>query len=130
MESLAQLRDLEFDSYSLSSYRQPFNIPYQHQFYSRNHSSGPSTASATPHRHSPSDDLFVGSRHPNDFSAGPLPDHEVNQIQDDAPIDEEPLYVNAKQYFRILKRRVARARLEELHRLSKQRKVCMSPILK
>lgn len=39
------------------------------------------------------------------------------------PIDEEPLYVNAKQYFRILKRRVARARLEEVHRLSRQRKV-------
>jgi hypothetical protein len=38
-------------------------------------------------------------------------------------VDEEPLYVNAKQYFRILKRRLARARLEELHRLSRQRKV-------
>jgi hypothetical protein len=37
-------------------------------------------------------------------------------------IDEEPLYVNAKQYHRILKRRAARARLQELHRLSKQRK--------
>ena len=42
---------------------------------------------------------------------------------EDLPIDEEPLYVNAKQYNRILKRRVARARLEELHRLSRQRKV-------
>ena len=42
------------------------------------------------------------------------------------PIDEEPLYVNAKQYFRILKRRVARTRLEELHRLSRQRKVSIS----
>ncbi|KAI0727957.1 CCAAT-binding transcription factor (CBF-B/NF-YA) subunit B-domain-containing protein, partial [Fomitopsis betulina] len=41
---------------------------------------------------------------------------------DDPPLDEEPLYVNAKQYYRILKRRVARARLEELHRLSRQRK--------
>ncbi|CAA7259281.1 unnamed protein product [Cyclocybe aegerita] len=38
------------------------------------------------------------------------------------PIDDEPLYVNAKQYFRILKRRVARTRLEEVHRLSRQRK--------
>jgi len=36
--------------------------------------------------------------------------------------DEEPLYVNAKQYHRILKRRAARARLEELRRLSKERK--------
>ena len=38
-------------------------------------------------------------------------------------MDEEPLYVNAKQYYRILKRRVARARLEEVHKLAKQRKV-------
>ncbi|KAI0342061.1 hypothetical protein BDW22DRAFT_1345805 [Trametopsis cervina] len=50
------------------------------------------------------------------------PDPPVDQIQDDAPLDEEPLYVNAKQYYRILKRRVARARLEEVHRLSRQRK--------
>ncbi|KAM0749314.1 hypothetical protein T439DRAFT_327035 [Meredithblackwellia eburnea MCA 4105] len=34
----------------------------------------------------------------------------------------EPLYVNAKQYHRILKRRMARARLEEMGRLSRQRK--------
>ncbi|RDB25427.1 Transcriptional activator HAP2 [Hypsizygus marmoreus] len=45
-----------------------------------------------------------------------------NALPDDQPIDDEPLYVNAKQYFRILKRRVARARLEEVHRLSRQRK--------
>lgn len=37
--------------------------------------------------------------------------------------EDEPLYVNAKQYHRILKRRVARARLEEMGRLSRQRKV-------
>lgn len=37
--------------------------------------------------------------------------------------NEEPLYVNAKQYHRILKRRLARARLEELNRLSRSRKV-------
>lgn len=43
-------------------------------------------------------------------------------LDSDQPMDEEPLYVNAKQYNRILKRRIARARLEELHRLSKQRK--------
>ncbi|KAF9484445.1 hypothetical protein BDN70DRAFT_797667, partial [Pholiota conissans] len=43
--------------------------------------------------------------------------HDLHQ-----PIDEEPLYVNAKQYFRILKRRLARTRLEEVHRLSRQRK--------
>jgi hypothetical protein len=36
---------------------------------------------------------------------------------------EEIMYVNAKQYHRILKRRAARARLEELHRQSSDRKV-------
>ncbi|KAI8057984.1 CCAAT-binding transcription factor (CBF-B/NF-YA) subunit B-domain-containing protein [Syncephalis plumigaleata] len=36
--------------------------------------------------------------------------------------EEEPLYVNAKQYHRILKRRAVRARLEEQNRLAKQRK--------
>jgi nuclear transcription factor Y alpha len=38
--------------------------------------------------------------------------------------DQEPLYVNAKQYHRIVKRRAARARLEELNRLVRSRKVC------
>ncbi|KAF9090536.1 Transcriptional activator [Mortierella sp. GBA35] len=38
------------------------------------------------------------------------------------PADEEPLYVNAKQYHRILKRRAARAKLEELNRMAKIRK--------
>ena len=41
----------------------------------------------------------------------PLPD-----IRAGAHADEEPLYVNAKQYQRILKRRAARARMEEKRR--------------
>ncbi len=56
---------------------------------------------------------------PNFFPA----DVFQNEPDRNNPIDEEPLYVNAKQYFRILKRRVARTRLEEVHRLSRQRKV-------
>lgn len=36
---------------------------------------------------------------------------------------EEPLYVNAKQYHRILKRRQARAKLEALGRIPKERQV-------
>ncbi|GAB5588383.1 Transcriptional activator [Umbelopsis nana] len=38
------------------------------------------------------------------------------------PAEEEPLYVNAKQYHRILKRRAARAKLEEMNRVAKTRK--------
>ena len=37
--------------------------------------------------------------------------------------EEEPLYVNAKQYNRILKRRAARAKLEAEGRIPRERKV-------
>ncbi|SAM01046.1 hypothetical protein [Absidia glauca] len=50
--------------------------------------------------------------------------HSLNgsPISTPATHEEEPLYVNAKQYHRILKRRAARLRLEELNRIAKSRK--------
>ncbi len=44
------------------------------------------------------------------------------------PTEEEPLYVNAKQYNRILKRRAARAKLEAEGRIPRERKVCSEKI--
>ncbi|KAG9066784.1 Transcriptional activator [Linnemannia hyalina] len=60
----------------------------------------------------------------------PLPPNPANngegsaggQGQQPGGGDEEPLYVNAKQYHRILKRRAARAKLEEMNRMAKIRK--------
>lgn len=49
----------------------------------------------------------------------PLPGAEM--------LEEEPLYVNAKQYHRILKRRQARAKLEAEGKIPKERRVSPHP---
>lgn len=51
----------------------------------------------------------------------PLPGAEM--------LEEEPLYVNAKQYHRILKRRQARAKLEAEGKIPKERRVGRGDIL-
>lgn len=73
------------------------------------------STSATPYDHSSSHASASGSN--GGGGAGAV--LEEAAAQDEA----EPLYVNAKQYHRILKRRMARARLEEMGRLSRERKV-------
>ena len=50
--------------------------------------------------------------------------HTHKQHVASEPTEEEPLYVNAKQYNRILKRRAARAKLEAEGRIPRERKVC------
>lgn len=58
-----------------------------------------------------------------DMGVGLDLDMEMDMEMEMVGEDEEPLYVNAKQYGRIVKRRAARARLEELNQLIRERKV-------
>ncbi|CAO3596189.1 unnamed protein product [Absidia cylindrospora] len=57
---------------------------------------------------------LVGLHHHLSHIPAPAPPVPVTT----APSEEEPLYVNAKQYHCILKRRTARLRLEELNRIA------------
>jgi hypothetical protein len=70
----------------------------------------------------PAGQAFMSNQHP-----AALADDDQDMLNGGAAglNDIEPLYVNAKQYHRILKRRIARERLKELHRLSTSRKVCV-----
>ena len=62
------------------------------------------------------------SKHKSVCSSDAVAEQRQETVDEDAE-EEVPLYVNAKQYQRILKRRLARQRLAELSRLSKSRKV-------
>jgi hypothetical protein len=128
-------------AYPIPPQHQPFPDSHpvvQDQFHRTSHSlphpSWPHTHNddqAAPHLYN-----FYNRPPPSSNDQPPSPPHSDPQpsfpqdptppphaLQSSPPIDDEPLYVNAKQYYRILKRRVARARLEEVHRLSQKRKV-------
>ena len=47
----------------------------------------------------------------------------IQRLQDTELLDDQPLYVNAKQYHRILKRRQQRAKLEAQGKIPKERRV-------
>lgn len=55
--------------------------------------------------------------------AGGIPQIQRIPLPNAEFLEEEPLYVNAKQYHRILKRRQARAKLEAEGRIPKERRV-------
>lgn len=74
-----------------------------------------------------SDSLVLGEQptdqqpeQPTEFTTGNNEMMAQNNQKDATP--DQPFYVNAKQYYRILKRRYARARLEENLRISRKRR--------
>ncbi|KAJ9098542.1 hypothetical protein QFC19_006310 [Naganishia cerealis] len=109
--------DLEMNAQMLSE----DGIPINSQAYAYgDHTSAPSPGDSLSSVSGSGDVLGFGSTSQEHGLQFGTASHEALQQEDDA--DEEPLYVNAKQYHRILKRRAARARLEELNQLIRQRK--------
>lgn len=101
--------------YALSQSQQQLQLQQQHQqlpqFY-----------------HRPSPHAVSSPTHSQDHINGHLPDHlrdppahQPVQRQANPPV-EQPFYVNAKQYHRILKRRIARAKLEENLKIARTRR--------
>ncbi|CAH2351880.1 putative transcriptional activator HAP2 [[Candida] railenensis] len=88
------------------------------------HSSSASTTQASTYFHTP-ESTTQGSmplqqqQHQQQHSQV---QHQQHQHQQQQPPAEQPFYVNAKQYHRILKRRIARAKLEENLKIARTRK--------
>lgn len=80
-------------------------------------SNGSATASYEP-TESPNNGYY--QQEINNLTA-PAPVAQIGLVHSDART-EQPFYVNAKQYHRILKRRIARAKLEETLRIARTRK--------
>ncbi|KAF9908836.1 Transcriptional activator [Linnemannia zychae] len=93
---------------------QDFGHPHSYSQQPYHQLQGPPYPPEMHHQHQPHLPLP-----PNPSNGG---DGSSAQGQQPGGGDEEPLYVNAKQYHRILKRRAARAKLEEMNRMAKIRK--------
>ena len=90
---------------------------------------GPSSYESQVYAQTRSDSPITGHSHVDTGEPAKPEEAEEEGEADEAEAEadyEEPLYVNAKQYHRILKRRIARQRLEELNRLSRSRKVSIN----
>lgn len=76
---------------------------------------------------SPNNGYYAPEKIPENVTPGPtqphssLPPHIPPPLAVEPPT-EQPFYVNAKQYHRILKRRIARAKLEETLKIARTRK--------
>lgn len=74
---------------------------------------------------SPGNRYYQQETMPESATPAQVPAHIPAHIPPPAPMDqpaEQPFYVNAKQYHRILKRRIARAKLEETLKIARTRK--------
>lgn len=86
-------------------------------FYTNGGTNGPEgfyNAPQHPQNGSPDSNPEIG---PGLGDSGP-----INPAPQDEDVPEQPFYVNAKQYHRILKRRIARAKLEETLKIARTRK--------
>ncbi|ODN77619.1 transcriptional activator hap2, partial [Cryptococcus amylolentus CBS 6039] len=117
--------DLDLSQPGPSTYRYPYPPAAQAQGQRQFTSSPTSSASLVNVKVEEPLSTYPGSLAGSDIQDG-LGGGDVegeDEEREGGEVDnEEPLYVNAKQYHRILKRRMARARLEELNRLVRSRK--------
>lgn len=96
----------------------PARSPYYHEG---------GTAPTFENDDSPNNAYYQQDKLPPTVTPGPtqphssLPPHIPSQPAVEPPT-EQPFYVNAKQYHRILKRRIARAKLEETLKIARTRK--------
>ncbi|TYJ58862.1 hypothetical protein B9479_000294 [Cryptococcus floricola] len=116
--------DLDLSQPGPSTYRYPYPPAAQAQGQRQFTSSPTSSASLVNVKVEDPLSTYPGSLAGSDIQDGLGGDVEGEDEEGEGGEmdNEEPLYVNAKQYHRILKRRMARARLEELNRLVRSRK--------